>query len=212
MDSSENVMSVSTDGIEPKERSEEYVMPVSTNGVESNERSEEYSMLEETTNKHNENIPLPCGSNNDCDLTNNNIINDEITDHDVDEQPELTAAQILLDLRFKYVSAQDNETTENEAGQSTENEAGQLNKNQDKQHEREKITLMQLLKTEGDLKVFTRINFTLLKNLDDALKMCEKKADQYGCSTKERIVLTLCKLKLNLTFKCLSITFFSIYS
>ena len=66
---------------------------------------------------------------------------------------------------------------------------------------------MELLKTDESLKVFCGINFTLLHNLKDVLMQCERKPNQYKCSVETRIVMCLCKLKLNLSFKCLAVLF-----
>lgn len=76
-------------------------------------------------------------------------------------------------------------------------------------HGGRQLTLMKLIKTDDQLKCFTGINFQLLSNLTNAVKDAEgeKESVQYCCSVEERIVLCLCKLKLNLSFKCLSVLF-----
>lgn len=66
---------------------------------------------------------------------------------------------------------------------------------------------MDMLLTDDQLKTFTGINRTLLNNLTEAVSKCEIKPNQYKCSVETRIVLCLCKLKLNLSFKCLSVLF-----
>ncbi|XP_066596589.1 uncharacterized protein [Prorops nasuta] len=69
------------------------------------------------------------------------------------------------------------------------------------------INLMQLLKSDEHLKTFTGITFTLLNNLKEILTLCENNSNKFGCNIETRIVLCLCKLKLNFTFKCLSVLF-----
>ena len=137
----------------------------------------------------------------DCQKVNNALeeiieLEDEIKEND-GRSPEITAAEILLELRNKY-------------SDFSKNQQHLIKGQQD--IEKEKLTLMNLLITDDDLKVFTGINFTLLENLKNAILMCEKKPNQYGLPVKARIVLCLCKLKLNLTFKIVVfINYFDIY-
>lgn len=106
------------------------------------------------------------------------------------ESSELLAAEALLELRSKtqYFS------------EKKEDIHKLVNK--------DNFTLFDLLRTDDDLKVFTGINFNLLQNLSEAFSLSQKKQIYYHVvSVEERIVLCLCKLKLNLTFKCLSVLF-----
>lgn len=73
----------------------------------------------------------------------------------------------------------------------------------------EKFTLTSLLNTDQDLKAFTGINFAVLEALIECIKLVENKTsgDKHLCSLKARVVLTLCKLKLCLSYECLGILF-----
>ncbi|KAJ8673082.1 hypothetical protein QAD02_004343, partial [Eretmocerus hayati] len=69
--------------------------------------------------------------------------------------------------------------------------------------------LLSLIEDEEDLIAFTGVSIKLLNFLDKAVKMIEDKDDQrrFSKSPRERIVLCLVKLRLNLSFKCLSFFF-----
>ncbi|XP_066595760.1 uncharacterized protein [Prorops nasuta] len=71
-----------------------------------------------------------------------------------------------------------------------------------------KFSLLNLLKTDDDLQAFAGISFYTLESLAKAIRLIEKNVnDKHLCSLTERIILTLCKLKLCLSFKCLAILF-----
>lgn len=75
-------------------------------------------------------------------------------------------------------------------------------------HKGRRLTLAMLLKTADELKYLTGINHHLLRNLVTAVMDAEEeKATSYECSVEERIIFCLCKLKLNLSFKCLAVLF-----
>ena len=113
---------------------------------------------------------------------------------------EMKAAEALLELN--------NITLEMENHQDS---AFLTNKNEeisDLLSSNEKFSLYGLLKKDDDLKIFTGIDFNLLRNLCEAYKVCEKKSVHYhSLKVCERIVLCLSKLKLNLSFKCLAVLF-----
>lgn len=69
-------------------------------------------------------------------------------------------------------------------------------------HKNKKLTLVDLLRSNDDLNCFTGVNYMILNNLVDAVAHAEgqRQATRFGISIKERIILTLCKLKLNLSY------------
>lgn len=72
-----------------------------------------------------------------------------------------------------------------------------------------KVNLMNLIKNDEDLIAFTGVPFSLLNSLTEAVTMCEEKLvdKRFSNSVRDRIVLCLCKLRLNLSFKCLAVLF-----
>ena len=67
---------------------------------------------------------------------------------------------------------------------------------------------MNLLITDCDLKAFTGIKFCVLRALVKSIELIQKKVnDKNVCTLKERVVLTLCKLKLCLSYDCLAVLF-----
>lgn len=73
-------------------------------------------------------------------------------------------------------------------------------------HTGHRLTLSMLLTTDDELKCFTGINFQLLNNLEKTVIDVEG-IRSFELSVKDRIILCLFKLKLNLTFKCLAVLF-----
>lgn len=69
--------------------------------------------------------------------------------------------------------------------------------------------VMSHIKTDEQLVVFTGINFELLNGLEKSVKLCESNryAKNFINCARDRIVLSLCKLRINLSFRCLSVLF-----
>ena len=71
--------------------------------------------------------------------------------------------------------------------------------------------LMDLLQKDSDLSAFTEISFDILKGLSKCIKLLLNKKghiiERSLCTLEEKIVLTLCKLKLCLSYECLGILF-----
>ncbi|KAJ8672084.1 hypothetical protein QAD02_003343 [Eretmocerus hayati] len=74
---------------------------------------------------------------------------------------------------------------------------------------RERLTLLDLMCNDEDLTAFTGIKTKMLDNLCKIVSKCE--GDLYGkkfaLSARARIVMCLCKLRLNLSFRCLAVLF-----
>ncbi|KAJ8678597.1 hypothetical protein QAD02_014384 [Eretmocerus hayati] len=74
---------------------------------------------------------------------------------------------------------------------------------------RERLTLLDLIRNDEDLTAFTGIKTKMLDNLCKIVSKCE--GDLYGkkfaLSARARIVMCLCKLRLNLSFRCLAVLF-----
>lgn len=67
---------------------------------------------------------------------------------------------------------------------------------------------MNFFQTDNDLQAFTGINYDVLHSLVESTKLILNKAnDKHSCSLEERIVFTLCKLRLDLSFQCLAVLF-----
>ena len=68
---------------------------------------------------------------------------------------------------------------------------------------------MNLVRTDEQLIAFTGINFIILDSLEKAVNLCVKKyyANKFLNTARDRIVLCLCKLRLNMSFQCLSVLF-----
>ncbi|KAJ8673081.1 hypothetical protein QAD02_004342 [Eretmocerus hayati] len=68
---------------------------------------------------------------------------------------------------------------------------------------------MALIKNDDDLIALTGVSSKLLDSLSEEVELRESRNSkrQFANSPKERILLCLCKLKLNLSFECLSILF-----
>lgn len=69
-------------------------------------------------------------------------------------------------------------------------------------------SFIDFLKNDSDLHAFTGVNYGVLRALVESAKLIKIKVnDKHLCSLEERITLTLCKLKLGLSFQCLAILF-----
>ncbi|OXU16616.1 hypothetical protein TSAR_001189, partial [Trichomalopsis sarcophagae] len=69
-------------------------------------------------------------------------------------------------------------------------------------------SFMDFLKNDSDLHAFTGINCSVLRVLVESAKLIINKVNaRHLCSLEEQITLTLCKLKLRLSFHCLTILF-----
>lgn len=133
-------------------------------------------------------------STNCEDCTNDNTLGNAT---ESDSEAAYEAAKILLELSNSCKSAQDKNIQI-----PCENQERSFSK-----PEKETSLFMRLMMKTEHLKIFTGINSVLLENLKNCIKLCEKRPNQYGSSIEERIVLCLCKLKLNLSFKCLTVLF-----
>lgn len=69
------------------------------------------------------------------------------------------------------------------------------------------VTLLDLIRDDSECNAFLGIRESLLDALTKCVHTYEKKNDLHCCSLKARIAMTLCKLRLNLTFICLSVLF-----
>lgn len=132
-----------------------------------------------------------------CNLNHNSEEQSESLNYQYESYTysEVVAANILLELQSKC-----NDSKNENFIKKAEEINVEINK-------RKTFNFMQLLKSDDDLKIFTGINFQLLKNLTNAVKLCENKRNSGALTVEERIVLCLCKLKLNLSFKCLAVLF-----
>lgn len=78
----------------------------------------------------------------------------------------------------------------------------------DKVLRKESLNLLDLLTNDSELTTFTGINFELLDRLTELVKLDESNSIQKSClPAKERIVMCLCKLRLNLSFGSLAMLF-----
>ncbi|KAJ8677501.1 hypothetical protein QAD02_013288 [Eretmocerus hayati] len=78
------------------------------------------------------------------------------------------------------------------------------------QQGRERLTLLDLIRNDEDLTAFTGIKTHLLDNLCKIVSKCEEKDlyyKKFALSARARIVMCLCKLRLNLSFRCLAVLF-----
>lgn len=68
---------------------------------------------------------------------------------------------------------------------------------------------MSLIRSDEDLIAFTGLTFELLTSLTAAVNLCEEKQykNKFSNSCRDRIVLCFCKLRLNLSFRCLAVLF-----
>ncbi|XP_014217993.1 uncharacterized protein LOC106646469 [Copidosoma floridanum] len=73
--------------------------------------------------------------------------------------------------------------------------------------EEKRKTLYSLIKTDEQLIAFTGIDFELFKYLEKAMHAHEGAETQRDLGAAEKIFLCLCKIKLNLSFACLSVLF-----
>ncbi|KAJ8669333.1 hypothetical protein QAD02_000592 [Eretmocerus hayati] len=66
-----------------------------------------------------------------------------------------------------------------------------------------------MMRNDEDLIAFTGVLGSLLDSLTRAVNLCEDKRQKqrFKNSSKKRIVLCLCKLKLNLSLRCLEVLF-----
>ncbi|KAJ8685414.1 hypothetical protein QAD02_021207 [Eretmocerus hayati] len=78
------------------------------------------------------------------------------------------------------------------------------------QQGRERLTLLDLIRNDEDLTAFTGIKTHLLDNLCKIVSKCEEKDlyyKKFALSARARIVMCLCKLRVNLSFRCLAVLF-----
>lgn len=133
----------------------------------------------------------------DCENCQN-----ENVDPSVIEDEILDAAEALLEL--KNFENHDKEDTSSISLINMKGEEAFKDACSDK-----KVNLMNLIKNDEDLIAFTGVPFSLLNSLTEAVTMCEEKLvdKRFSNSVRDRIVLCLCKLRLNLSFKCLAVLF-----
>ncbi|KAJ8684818.1 hypothetical protein QAD02_020611 [Eretmocerus hayati] len=74
---------------------------------------------------------------------------------------------------------------------------------------KDRLTLLDLIRNDEDLVAFTGINTELLDSLCAVVSKCEGEAyqEKFATSVRGRIVMCLCKLRLNLSFRCISVLF-----
>ena len=73
-----------------------------------------------------------------------------------------------------------------------------------------KVNLMTLIKTDEHLIAFCGLPFQLLNSLSKAVILCEQEtanSKRFVISVSDRIVMCFCKLRLNLSFRCLAVLF-----
>ncbi|KAJ8674002.1 hypothetical protein QAD02_005264 [Eretmocerus hayati] len=76
------------------------------------------------------------------------------------------------------------------------------------QTDQDRFSLLNLLKEPRDVRAFTGVDFALLDALvNSSVVLRGKSEDKSLCSLRERIVLTLCKLKVCLSYECLGVLF-----
>lgn len=118
--------------------------------------------------------------------------------NDTTKSKETLAAQILTELQ--------------EVNPLNETEHLQLTKKGieicDKVLSNHSINLNNLLTNDSELMAFTGINFELLNQLSELVTQDEiKNGQRFILSAKERLLMCLCKLRLNLSFDCLAMLF-----
>lgn len=67
--------------------------------------------------------------------------------------------------------------------------------------------LLHLIRNDDELNAFCGIRTALLDSLTECVKSHEGENKRNACSVKSRVAMTLCKLRLNLSFICLSVLF-----
>lgn len=85
----------------------------------------------------------------------------------------------------------------------------ELNAHASQETQRKDLNLMKLIRSDEDLVSFTGINFRLLSVLTELVQLAEQDHDarKFNNKASARIVLCLCKLRLNLSFQCLAVLF-----
>ncbi|XP_036149705.1 uncharacterized protein LOC118647889 [Monomorium pharaonis] len=75
-------------------------------------------------------------------------------------------------------------------------------------YSKNKIRFINLLRNDEDLIAFTGVSFQLLQSLIKAVTQVKGKNQyKFGNCVQDRIVLRLCKLRLNMSFRCLAALF-----
>lgn len=72
------------------------------------------------------------------------------------------------------------------------------------------ITLKSMIKTDEDLVAFTGLHTRLFENIVEVLKECESMSqhtNKFVLSIEDRLILCMTKLRINLSFRCLSVLF-----
>ncbi|KAJ8684080.1 hypothetical protein QAD02_019872 [Eretmocerus hayati] len=83
-----------------------------------------------------------------------------------------------------------------------------LSRHKGTQTDQERFSLLNLLKEPKDVRAFTGVDFARLDALVNSFVVLRGKSDDKSlCSLRERIVLTLCKLKVCLSYECLGVLF-----
>lgn len=104
----------------------------------------------------------------------------------------------------------DNDQSEDQVGQTVITDVGKSFLKNCKAGQR--VTLLDMVKNDNELNAFCGVRGNLLNAFTNTLAKYESNSDLKSCSLKERIALTLCKLRLNLTFLCLGVLFNLNYS
>ncbi|KAJ8688011.1 hypothetical protein QAD02_023806 [Eretmocerus hayati] len=71
------------------------------------------------------------------------------------------------------------------------------------------VNLLGMIRDDEELIAFTGVSGSLLESLTNAVLLCEdpKKQKRFSNSARERVALCLCKLKMNMSFRCLAVRF-----
>lgn len=111
---------------------------------------------------------------------------------------ETLAAELLLDVQELELLNEDERMLLTRKGIEICNKAIQ----------KQSINLMEMLTNDNELIAFTGINFKLLEKLTDMVSNVEGiSAAKQNTPAKTRIVVCLCKLRINLSFACLGMLF-----
>ncbi|XP_058807524.1 uncharacterized protein LOC131673508 isoform X2 [Phymastichus coffea] len=111
---------------------------------------------------------------------------------------ETLAAELLLELQKTTLSHEDEYILLTKKGIDICNKA----------IEKQTINLMEMLTNDYELMAFTGINFKLLNKLTELVSEVEANSSRkYNIPAKNRIVICLCKLRINLSFACLGMLF-----
>lgn len=165
--------------------------------VDSDEDCNEGFQLSDVCHEFNQSLPTDSGiGEGDSIGSVVSIINGMRVD-DEEDPTILDAAESVL-LTFQEASTQtSDDIPESPASNGSERETVTS----------KKLTILDLLKTDHQLKVFTGVTFALLEKLEMLVTIVLGPKRKTILSVRERIVLTLCLLRLNVSYEVLSVFF-----